>query len=572
MTWKKHFTPVAANSYATSVTNRGTKAGPAKMNYSSFLPDVYAGAPNRTERYLQYDTMDMDSEVNAALDILTEFCTQRDGENGTPFSIYFKGSPTATEVKILKEGLQKWCKQQKFETRIFRIFRNVLKYGDCFFVRDPETKKWLFVDASKVVRIIVNESEGKIPVQYVIRDINFNFKDMIATTQQTTTNAAPSGTSSIVSGGALARGMVGTVPTAQGSRFQTNDGEITVDAKHVVHLSLSEGLTQNYPFGSSILESVFKVYKQKELLEDAIIIYRIQRAPERKVFYVDVGSMNPHMAASFVERVKNDIQQRRIPSMSGGGVSLMDSSYNPVSINEDYFFPSTAEGRGSKVEVLPGAQNLGEITDLRFFTNKMFRSLRIPSAYLPTMNDEAANGISDGKVGNAYIQELRFNEYCKRLQSMIIEEFDLEFKIWLDSIGVVIDSGLFELKFNPPQNFAAYRQAELDSQRMSIFAQLQDLRYLSPRFALKRFLGLTEEEVKENERLWREENLDNLTPTPTEKQSLRGVGISSTKVDAGIAAQSGESDMDFSMDAPAGEDVGIGADAAAPAATPPATP
>ena len=569
MTWKKHFTPVAANNYATSVSSRGTKAGPAKMNYSSFLPDVYAGAPNRTERYLQYDTMDMDSEVNAALDILTEFCTQRDGENGTPFSIYFKGNPTATEVKLLKEGLQKWCKMQKFETRIFRIFRNVLKYGDCFFVRDPETKKWLFVDASKVVRIIVNESEGKIPVQYVLRDINFNFKDMIATTEQTTTNASPSGVSSVVSGGALARGMVGTVPTSQGSRFQTNDGEVTVDAKHVIHLSLSEGLTNNYPFGNSILESVFKVYKQKELLEDAIIIYRIQRAPERKVFYVDVGSMNPHMAASFVERVKNDIQQRRIPSTAGGGASLMDSSYNPISINEDYFFASTAEGRGSKVEVLPGAQNLGEITDLRFFTNKMFRSLRIPSAYLPTMNDEAANGISDGKVGNAYIQELRFNEYCKRLQSMIIEEFDLEFKVWLDSIGVVIDSGLFELKFNPPQNFAAYRQAELDSQRMSIFAQLQDLRYLSPRFALKRFLGLTEEEIKENERLWREENIDNLTPTPSEKQALRSVGISNTGVDSGIASQTGESVMDFSMEGGAeGSDADIGGGMEAPAEAP----
>lgn len=549
MTWKKHFTPVSANNFGTSVMSSGTKAGPAMTNYSSFLPDVYTGAPNRTERYLQYDTMDMDSEVNAALDILTEFCTQRDNENGTPFSIYFKGNPTSTEVKILKEGLQKWCKLQKFETRIFRIFRNVLKYGDCFFLRDPETKKWLFVDASKVVRIIVNESEGKVPVQYVIRDIDFNFKDMVATQQQTTTNASPSGTSSIVSGGALARGMVGTVPTSQGSRFQTNDGEITVDAKHVIHLGLSEGLTQNYPFGNSVLESVFKVYKQKELLEDAIIIYRIQRAPERKVFYVDVGSMNPIMANSFVERVKNEIQQRRIPSSSGGSGSLMDASYNPVSINEDYFFPSTAEGRGSKVEVLPGAQNLGEITDLRFFTNKMFRSLRIPSAYLPTMNDEAANGISDGKVGNAYIQELRFNEYCKRLQSMIVEEFDLEFKVWLDSIGVVIDSSLFEIKFNPPQNFAAYRQAELDSQRMSIFSQIQELKYLSPRFALKRFLGLTEEEIKENERLWREENQDNLTPITPEKQSLRGVGISSSTVNAGIEAQTGESDMDFSMDA-----------------------
>jgi hypothetical protein len=82
----------------------------------------------------------------------------------------------------------------------------------------------------------------------------------------------------------------------------------------MVHISLSEGLDNNYPFGNSTLESVFKVYKQKELLEDAIIIYRIQRAPESRIFYVDVGNMPAHMAMSFVERVKNEIQQRRIPS------------------------------------------------------------------------------------------------------------------------------------------------------------------------------------------------------------------------------------------------------------------
>ena len=127
-----------------------------------------------------------------------------------------------------------------------------------------------------------------------------------------------------------------------------------------------------------------KVYKQKELLEDAIIIYRIQRAPERRIFYVDVGNMPSHMAMSFVERVKNEIHQRRIPSQTGGGVNIMDTTYNPLSINEDYFFPQTAEGRGSKVETLPGGTNLGEIDDLKYFTNKLFRGLRIPAATCPT--------------------------------------------------------------------------------------------------------------------------------------------------------------------------------------------
>jgi hypothetical protein len=543
MSWKKYFTPVNVGNQAGSMStlgNGGGRPGPARSNYSSFLPDVYAGAPNRVERYIQYDTMDMDSEVNAALDILAEFCTQKDKENSTPFNMFFRGQPTGTEVKLLKDSLQKWAKQQQFETRIFRIVRNAFKYGDCFFIRDPQTQKWLYVDSAKVSKIIVNESEGKIPEQYVIRDINFNFKDLIAVTPHGTSNTAPSGTSSYTSGGSMGRGMVGNASQPPGTRFQNQTNEITVDSKNVVHISLSEGLDNNYPFGNSILESVFKVYKQKELLEDAIIIYRIQRAPERRIFYVDVGNMPAHMAMSFVERVKNEIQQRRIPSATGGGTSVIDASYNPLSTNEDYFFPQTAEGRGSKVETLPGGTNLGEITDLRFFTNKLFRALRIPAAYLPTGIEEAANTVADGKVGTAYIQELRFNEYCKRLQSMIVETFDQEFKLWLNNSGINIDNSLFELKFNTPQNFAAYRQSELDNARITSFTSLQEVKHISKRFALKRFLGLTQEEITENERLWREENGDTLKYESNNAGDLRSVGVTPGAISADMSDQTAE--------------------------------
>jgi len=543
MSWKKYFTPVNADNTGGnfSPVSGGGRPGPARSNYSSYPTYVYAGAPNRIERYMQYDTMDMDSEVNAALDIIAEFCTGKDKENSTPFQMDFRDAPTQTETKLLKEALQKWCKQQQFPNRIFRIVRNTFKYGDCFFVRDPETKKLLYVDQAKVSKIIVNESEGKIPEQYVIRDINFNFKNLVATTPHGTTNTSPSGTSSYTSGGGFGRGMVGTAAQPPGTRFQNAQNEVAIDAKNVMHISLSEGLDNNYPFGNSLLESVFKVYKQKELLEDAIIIYRIQRAPERRIFYVDVGNMPAHMAMSFVEKVKNEIQQRRIPSSTGGGTSVIDASYNPLSTNEDYFFPQTAEGRGSKVETLPGGTNLGEITDLRYFTNKLFRALRIPASYLPTAIDEQPNTVADGKVGTAYIQELRFNKYCERLQSNIVESFDLEFKLWLDANGYNIDPSLFELKFLPPQNFAAYRQAELDTTRANLFGALGQVPHLSKRFAMKRYLGLSEEEIKENERLWKEENADNLTSPSTDAAGeLRSAGITPSNMEADAATQDAE--------------------------------
>ena len=529
MAWKKYFkdanlSPISGE----KVPNF------AKRNYSSYLPDVYTGHPNRVQRYFQYDQMDSDSEINAALDILAEFSTQQNKENETPFDIVFKDETTEHEVKLLKKALQQWTRSNKLAKRIFRIFRNALKYGDCFFVRDPETLKWLFVDNAKVDRVIVNESEGKQPEQYVIRDINPNLQRLSAT--QITPNQTYGG-GGTTGGGTAAYGSsyanagatnnMSGFAQAQGGRFYKTMNAYNINAEHVVHLSMSDGMDNLFPFGQSVLEQVFKVYKQKELLEDAIIIYRVQRAPERRVFYIDVGNMPTHLAMQFVERVKNEINQRRIPSTSGG-VNYVDATYNPMSINEDYFFPQTAEGRGSKVDTLPGGTNLGEIDDLKFFTNKLFRGLRIPSSYLPTGPDDSQQQYNDGRVGTAYIQELRFNKYCARLQSMLNPTFDEEFKIWIKSKGYNIDNSMFELKLNPPQNFAQYRQTEMDQTRIQSFVQVAELPYMSKRFALKRYLGLTEEEMARNADLWAEEN-----NVPQKKQSKN------TQLRTGGVTQSG---------------------------------
>ena len=541
MSWKKFFTPVPTGSNPSgsyspfSSTRSGVgQPGPARTNYSSYLPDVYIGTPNRVERYGQYNVMDLDSEVNAALDILAEFCTQRNEQNGTHFILDFKQKATNTETTVIQQYLQQWSKLQEFDTRMFRIVRNCFKYGDEFAVRDPETKKWYHVDAANVTKIIVNESEGKTPEQYVVKNFNLNFKEGVLTTPYETNGNVTGGGNGYLTGGV--RGMVGAPnQSASGTRFQKEENEITVDAKHMVHLSLSEGLDNNFPFGNSLLETVFKVYKQKELLEDAIIIYRVQRAPERRVFYVDVGNMPSHLAMQFVERVKTEIHQRRIPSQTGGGQNVIDSSYNPLSINEDYFFPQTAEGRGSKVETLPGGTNLGEIDDLRYFTNKLVRGLRIPSSYLPTGADDASSQYNDGRVGTAYIQELRFNTYCERLQGLLTEAFDTEFKRFLLDRGVNIDTNMFTLKFQPPQNFASYRQSEIDNARIPTYTQMAAIPYISNRYALKRFLGLTEEELAENERLWREENDENLTNSAADASGeMRGAGVSSAGMEGDL--------------------------------------
>jgi len=520
--WKKYFKTSNLPSNI-SPLGGGRIADPGMRNYQSQLPEVYIGHPNRVERYNQYEQMDMDSEVNAALDILAEFMTQKNEENHTAFTLKFKDTPSDNEVKILKEQLQQWVALNELNKRAFKIVRNTLKYGDQVFIRDPENFKLMWTEMSKVTKVIVNEGEGKKPEQYLIKDLNPNFQNLTATAVATTDTY----TNHPQTGGPSGAYVQPQSPFGGGSRFSHAKNEAPINAEHIVHVSLTEGLDVFWPFGNSVLENIFKVFKQKELLEDSIIIYRVQRAPERRIFKIDVGNMPSHMAMAFVERIKNEIHQRRIPTQSGTGnnANMMDATYNPLSTNEDYFFPTTADGRGSSVDVLPGGANLGEITDLRFFTNKLFRGLRIPSSYLPTTAEDGTAAYTDGRVGTALIQEWRFNQYCLRLQNMIADRLDAEFKLFMRWRGFNIDGSLFDLQFNPPQNFAQYRQADIDAARIATFTQLEQYPYLSKRWLMKRYLGMTEQEIAENEMSWAEEKGD-VETAPVDAPGLRSVGVS----------------------------------------------
>ena len=568
MSWKKYFkvadttgqmSPISG-ALASGNTNFNAQTQFSFRNYASRLPEVYTGHPNRIERYNQYENMDCDSEINACLDIIAEFSTQLNEHNDTPFDINFRDKPTDNEVKIIKKQLQQWVKLNKLDQRIFKLFRNTIKYGDQIFVRDPETFELFWVDMSKVSRVIVNESEGKRPEQYIIRDINPNFQSMTVaqkTAQDYMVNPPTGGSHTN-----LAYTQPNQGGAAGGSRFSRAMNESCLDAKHIVHISLNEGLDPFWPFGQSVLEQIFKVFKQKELLEDSILIYRVQRAPERRIFKIDVGNMPSHMAMAFVERVKNEMHQRRIPTVAGGGQSLMDSSYNPLSVGEDYFFPQTADGRGSTVDTLPGGQNLGEIDDLKYFNNKMARGLRVPSSYLPTGPDDSDRALNDGKVGTALIQEYRFNQYCERLQALIAQKLDDEFKMFLQWRGFNIDSSLFDVQFNPPQNFASYRQSELDTVRINAFSSLEQIPYMSKRFLMQRFLGLTEEEIQENEQLWKEERSKPELET-SQGQDLRSVGITPGGIESDLSMGQEMSNIDQAGGMP-GEPGGIPGSAGAP--------
>lgn len=541
MSWKRHMT-MARSKVSTNRPDPQKKSGletsGSKSNFASYLPVVYTGLPNRTDRYRQYDQMDQDPEIRTALNIIADFCTQSTEDFGLPFHIKYKDNIGDTEVTTLEDRLESWADQNDFKTRIYEIVRGLLKYGDQFFIRDPETFDWYWVNPMNVEQVYVNEATGKNPVIYYIRDVSLNLHDKVFSNLQigfdrmTYPGAVPNGMATngnMYSNGSGGGGYGNSANSAD--PFSTNGRMdiIPVAAEHVIHLTLNTGQDGVWPFGTSILEEVFKVYKQKELLEDSIIIYRVQRAPERRVFKIDVGDMQTHQAMSYVERFKNEIHQRRIPSNKGGSTSLMDAAYNPLSILEDYFFPQTSEGRGSSVETLPGGDNLGQIDDLRYFNDKLIRGLQIPSSYLP-MGPSSDGGVSlfgDGAT-QAMASELRFNNQCMRYQRLVARVFDKEFKRYMTYNGYTISASSFEVIFNPPINLASYRQAELDARLIQTYLPLNDIPFLAKQTVLEK-MGFDKADIVKNEQYWIQENpgaFENGTsPDGEEEAGLASVGI-----------------------------------------------
>ncbi|CAB4123114.1 portal vertex protein [uncultured Caudovirales phage] len=562
--WKKYFSAVPSQSRAARAANNRSSDnnghGGTSSKYSSYLPEVYSGAPNRVERYVQYEQMDLDTEINKSLDVISDFSTQNFGKEDEPFTIVYKDNLTETEITLLKDSLAQWSSLNKWQQRLWRAFRNVIKYGDQMYIRDPETFELIWVDPTKVEKIIVNENRGKDIEQYVIRDIDLNLQSLVATSMLAHDQYSfPGGyprSGNPASGSGTVNYGVSTSPGSRSSRFNLPDNNYAIDGTHVVHLSLSEGMDNQWPFGTSILESIYKVYKQKDLLEDSIIIYRIVRAPERRIFYIDVGNLQGPRAMQYVERIKNEIYQRRIPNRTGGGASVLDAAYSPIAINEDFFLAQNAEGKGSRIETLPGGENLGQIDDLKYFNNKMIRGLGIPSSYLPTGPDDGTAVFSDGKVGTAFVQEYRFTKYCQRLQNLMAPVFDREFKLFLKHRGIEIQSSLFDLQFWEPQSFSDYRKIQKDSEHINLFTSIMGSdagKYISKRYALVRYLGWTEEDVLENEKKFQEENADKVKAKTGKAPSDQGGGVGLENV--GIR-DTGGMEGDMGMPPDLGADLG----------------
>lgn len=478
-TRKQLYTTLSTDAYDPRSTDMSS------LSAVTWYSQVMKGPGSRMQSYKQYDSMDTDIDIARSLDIIAEEMSGKDDKTELPFLIQWQKEDNQdvsdTTIVTVRAALRQWSQVQDLKKRVFSTARCMIKYGDCFFRKNSDTHKWHYVDPSLLVGIEIDELGNK---------ISYHVKK-------------PS--------------------TGQGQNFGIGRTAAefidVVPAAAMIHFTMCDDMGDSAPFGSSILRPIFRVYRQLTMLEDAVIIYRIVRAPERRVFYLDVGNMNQQQVKRYLESVKNDIRQKRVPGSQTNGIKdAVDGQYDPTSLQEDYFFPVTAAGKSSRVETLPGGTEDFGTALLRQFQEKIFRGLRIPTSYLGGQ-EGAGSQTNDGKVGIAYIEELRFANFISRLQDRLNEIYDQEFKIYLKVCGLRIDDEVFQLKLPDPANFALYRQAALDADLIGTFNNIQEVKFLSRRFIMKRYLGLTDDEIQMNEVMIKEEkNMSDNTKVPIMQQ------------------------------------------------------
>lgn len=527
--WQKYYKIVTPAPSTTTMQDSQDLSGGTLYNSHSWYQRLVQGSSTRQTRYREYDGMDNDVDVARALDTIAEEMTQMNRKTGLHININLHetdGRTSNATAATLNSAVRYWSETHSFDQSLFNIARTMVKYGDCFFRKvNGSLNSWEYVHAKNVVAAVVAED---------------NVTNVVAWQIRRDTNKAQSNVGGISVGG------------------QQYESEF-ISSDEIVRFTLNTAMSETAPFGESILKPVYRSFKQKELLEDAILIYRISRAPERRVFYIDVGKMPPQRTKQYLEQIKNEIKQKKIPTQNGEGEGQIESIYNPHSTQEDFFFAQRADGKGSRVETLPGGQGLGELSDLEFFQNRVYRGLRIPTSYMQTASGDTNPIFNDGRIGQAYIEELRFAEYCMRLQRNMEKALDKEFKHYLRELNINIDPTTYSIKLPEPTNFGLYKQQEADSAILGTLAQADGVPTLSKRFSMARFGQMDEEEILRNERLKCEE-MGIKHDDPERFRMIYGTPDEGDDSFGGLGELGGDFGSDMNSDDDFGDDVTGGID------------
>lgn len=386
------------------------------------------GQYERLSRYADYSEMEFTPEIASALDIYADEVTAPN-ESDEHLQIVTKNE----EIKSVLETL--FYDVLNIEYNVWSWVRNLCKYGD--FI--------LFVDASEENGIL---NLMPIPINEIEREEGFDKKD----------------------------------PFAVRFRWLTQGNQI-LENWQIIHFRLL-GNDNFLPYGSSMIEPARRIWRQLILIEDAMLVYRIVRSPERRVFKIDVGTIPPAEVDAHIEKVKNALKRQQVVDPTSGRVDLR---YNPLSVDEDYFIPVRGD-RSSDISTLAGGQFTGDIDDVQYIQNKLFAALKIPKAYL-------AYAEGEGSKSSLAQQDIKFARTIDRVQKIFVSELNKIAIIHLYLLGYrgedLVD---FELKLANASIVAQQQHLELWRLKLEISGMAQE-GVFDREFIWKRIFKLSDEEI-----------------------------------------------------------------------------
>ena len=451
-TKKKRGRPSDKDPYAGDVVVNadGEKDGPITGSVS-----VLKGGTNlpqieyeRRRRYHDYEKMDEYPEIGAALDIYADDATQThlDGDMLT----------VGTDSAEVQEAVNEFVKETQLDKYLWDIIRNMCKYGDCFVENIVDMNN---PDAGIQRLKILN------PVFIFRREDRFGYL----------------------------KGFIQEVPrsTAQAQQYQGNrldkKNTIQLDRNQLVHFRLHTSDSNYYPYGKSICAAGVRAWKSLRMMEDAMLIYRLHRAPERRIFYIDTGNLPQTKVELFMERIKAKFKKEIFFNNDSMNA---DERYNPLSAEEDFFIP-IKNGLGTKIETLPGAQNLGEIDDVRYFRDKVLASMKIPKDFIveKDKSPERKANLSqlDAKFAKAVMRVQRDTEVC--LDTLLKRH--LRLRKFPESL---VNS--LEVKLAPPSDLSEKRKLELAEQKTRVVQAVKGLELFSDEYIYKNYYQLNDLEIE----------------------------------------------------------------------------
>src|SRR5210317_660030 len=273
-------------------------------------------------------------------------------------------------------------------------------------------------------------------------------------------------------------------------------------------------IDQNKNMVLSYLHKAIKPVNQLRMIEDSAVIYRIARAPERRIFKIDVGNLPKVKAEQYLRDVMARYRNKLVYDASTGEVR---DDRNYMSMLEDFWLPSREGGRGTDISTLPGGQNLGEITDIEYFRAKLYRSLNVPVSRL-----EASQGFNLGRASEITRDELKFTKFVQRLRKKFTEIFNDILRTQLVLKGIIAEEDWINVRDNlqydflQDGHFAELKQTELLRERLALASEMRDYigKFFSVDYVRKHVLKQNAREIEEMDKQIKKEIKDGIIQDP----------------------------------------------------------